>query len=166
MIKYESSSSNATTAVSPPTCTDDCLRMAANSVSCCCRSVRILASIFLIIPCNWQFSFLFLTERLSVYWLNLSLCSFWRAITSLFSVLSMEVVTVGFASSFFPDSPKKPVRFLFGGSSCELLRAITGTRRAILSFISSCSLSTSMILFSRFSFSASSRQTLSIRSLR
>lgn len=124
MIKYESSSSNATTAVSPPTCTDDCLRMAANSVSCCCRSVRILASIFLIIPCNWQFSFLFLTERLSVYWLNLSLCSFWRAITSLFSVLSMEVVTVGFASSFFRTVLRNLSVFFLGAlpaNSCGLL---------------------------------------------
>ena len=80
-----------------------------------------------------------LSPLLSVYWLNLSLCSFWRAITSLFSVLSMVVVAVGFASSFFPNSPKKPVRFLFFGSSCELFNAMAGTCLAIFSFISSCS---------------------------
>ena len=56
--------------------------------------------------------------------------------------------------------------FLSEKSSRVLFRAMTGTCFAIFSSISSCSLSTSMILFSNFSFSANSWHMLSIRSLR
>ena len=164
MMIYDMTSSSITNPVKPPIWMNDRSRMAVISASRFCRSVCTFPSIWTTSPCSCLLSSAFRAARLSAWTDKRRLCACCSVLIFRLKERCIVVVTVGFASSFLPKMPKKPLRLDFLGCSCTLFCTITGTWLVILSLMACCCSSIWTIWHICRSLSSRRWRTLSIRS--